>query len=452
MPKDAIDLGDSPEDAAERSENFDSAFDADLQAQAGVKPGEAGGAPAGVAPPANDDPKKPEEAPAATDPKKPEEDPDKKGALAETETDLLVNPKPDEVVTDDPKKPDEKKTVAKTPEEEAKELEAIDIEALQPPADIAPKNLGNWNTVRKLAAHFKKKFDEVFPLVEKVKELEGRKPEIPEAMTKELEDHRNFRKLFDTENSPEFKKEFDDHITSIDETILGIFKKEGMPEKDIEAIKKAGIGNVSSKFWEEHIFNKLGFIDNERIKKGLAARADLVDNRAKRVQEFVGKREEFLKTEQERKDAEFGDYDKKVQEHAKKLAGGVDWAQPKEIPANATAEQKKQIEEHNASVATWAEHFKEALYPTTPEARAEIAAAAVASVKLAGDVKALQAQRKVDLENIKKLEDQLAKLKGASVLPGELKKPSKEAEKPDNVLDLSNDDAFERGMEAAAQE
>jgi len=179
---------------------------------------------------------------------------------ASAEEPVIEEPAEESVVEDESaveKPKDEPKTdkppvVEETPEEKeqkrVEELSAIDLDKVEPPAGISPRNLVNFDRLRDVAKLHKSRVDE---LERTVQELKTAAPQsvLAEEEKKELEELRNFRKIFDTENDPEFKRQFDERVSSVDEDVLTILKSNGLPEKVEQDIRAIGLGNVSPKFW-----------------------------------------------------------------------------------------------------------------------------------------------------------------------------------------------------------
>ena len=290
---------------------------------------------------------------------------------------------------------------------------------------------------------------EVETFRQRVEELEKRtSAELPAEEKKELEELRTFRKIFDTENDPEFKKQFDERISSVDEDVFAILKNNGLPEETEKQMRDLGLGKVNSKFWEQQILPRLPFVDQERVRRRLAERADVDDQRVKEVEKFQSQREQTLREREERQLEQFRQEQQVVVQHVEEIRKGIPWANPLEIPSKATKEERARIEAHNKYVEELEFRFQDALYPATPAARAEIAAAAVASTHLASSVNDLGARLKTSNERVKQLEQELSKIKSAGRIPsGEPTARQPRADVPDNFK--SDDEAIEAGLQAA---
>lgn len=388
--------------------------------------------------------------PVVTDPPESEVDP------------IVVDQEEPEIVLDpaaevDPAAPPvvkEPVVQAETPEEQEqkrlKELQELDLDKVTPPPNVSPRNLVNFDKLRETAKHFKAEASRIPELETKIKELETKGTGVlPAELQKELEDHRNFRRIFDAENDPTFKKQFEDKLSTLDEDLLGILKRNGLPEATAKEIQALGIDKVSSSWWETNILEKLPFIERERVQKRLAERADTVDQRSKEIESFSSKREEFLAKQQAEIGIRFETEQTEMQQHLDSLTKDIPWARFTEIPPKATATERKQIEAHNQEVAELQKNFQSALYPTTPQARAEIAAAAAASVRMANDLTIAAQTITGQRGTIDKLQKELDAIKSAGRLPSAVAPARRGASEAIDTSKLDDGDAIEQGLQEA---
>ena len=177
-----------------------------------------------------------------------------------------------------------------TPEETPTDLSAIDLDAIEPPKDISPRNLVNFDKLRDVAKHFKMQAARLPELEQQLQQFQTSQP-LPDDVLNELAELRTMRKIFDTENDPEFKKQFDEKVQGIDDDVLSILRKNGLPEETEKQLRQLGLDKVAPKWWENSILDKLSFVDQERVRKRLAERADISENRAKAIEQFQSNRE-----------------------------------------------------------------------------------------------------------------------------------------------------------------
>ena len=187
-----LDLGKASEPTPEDHESLDSALDA-----------------AGIF----DDPKPPK---GEDDPKPPAGDPEPPKGEDEDPKPPVGDPEPPKG-EDDPKPPSDEEAARKE-QDRIKDLESIDLEKLKAPEDISPRNVVNFNKLREVAGHYKQQAARVPELEKTVADLQakvGSPDALPEDLRREFDELRNFRRIFDTENDPEFRKEISSEIRHV---------------------------------------------------------------------------------------------------------------------------------------------------------------------------------------------------------------------------------------------
>lgn len=332
-----------------------------------------------------------------------------------------------------------------------KELENLDLDG-PPPASISQKGAANFRNLQAATKMWKGRSEDKERELLQVKEAlaKAEKSGLTESIQKELDEARKFRNLFDTEHSPEFKTEFTDKVTEMEETIYRILKNHGLPAEVEEKMRATGFDQMNYDWLNKSLLDKLPQVDRDRILRRMTDRADLMDSRQTFLENKAAERAEFLKNQGTSDKESLTKYNQDIQAHVELMTKDIDWAKPKEIPANATAAERKAIEAHNSQAATYETLFNEALWPETAQARAEVAASAVASVVLSGQVQALTQARQADAEAFKVRESALLKeiegLKSAGVLPGGDTTTERETDtsrKASTALDMDSDAGFE---------
>ena len=335
------------------------------------------------------------------------------------------------------------------PAEQLSDPESIDLDAISAPADISPRNLVNFDKLREVAKHFKTQAAQVPELVRQLDEIRGSQSQLPADVMNELAELRTMRKIFDTENDPEFKKQFDERLQNLDDDVLAILRKNGLSEDTEKNLRQIGLDKVSPKWWEDSVLDKLSFVDQERIRKRLAERADVSENRSRAISEFQSNRESYVQHVQQQQAQQHEQAEQQIFQHVDQITEKVPWARYQEIPPGAKPEEVKNIEQHNQMVSELESRFREALYPSTPQSRAEVAAAAVASVKLAESVTDLSGRLQSANDRAEKAERALEAVKNAGKAPSARqggRKPATEGPDPNK---LSDEDAIEVGLMAA---
>lgn len=360
---------------------------------------------------------------------------------------------PEEKPTDpvEPAAPSEPSEPQQTPEEieagRVAELESLDLDAITPPPGVSPRNLVNFDKLREVAKLHQQTAKRVPELEAELERLRTT-AQVPEEIDKELKELRMFRKVFDAQNDPEFQAQFDGRVKSLDDDLFGILRKNGLPEEVEKAMRDAGLDKVDPKFWEEQVLPNLSFVERERVQKRLAERADVLDQKASELEKFASQRDEVIGKREKEQMERFQQDTQAVEQHLENLTKDLPWARRIEVDKVPAADKAK-AEAHNQNVDKLEMMFKESLYPTTPQARAEIAAAAVASTVLAQRVTAATAQIAALTAEKEKLAKELASIKSAARIPGG--QPGGRAAKPVEVdrLSLRDDDAIEAGLQEA---
>lgn len=327
--------------------------------------------------------------------------------------------------------------------------EDLDLDAIQPPQDISPRNLVNFNKLREVAKHYKTEASRAAELEAQVRELQSRQGGLPEDTEKELNELRMFRRVFDTENDPEFQREFNEKIGNLDEDILAILRKNGLPEQTEKQLRETGLDQVAPSWWEKSILEKLSFVDRERIQKRLAERADIHEQKHRELEKFASRREEYLQNSEQQRAQEFQNLQTEIYQHVDKLTESVPWARFREPSPNATPQELKEVEAHNKTVQELEKNFQEALFPSSAQARAEVAAAAVASTRLASSVQDLASRLQESNSKAEKLQKELDAIRSAGKAPSSRPAARKSASEGNDTGKLSDEDAIEQGLLAA---
>jgi hypothetical protein len=332
---------------------------------------------------------------------------------------------------------------------EAKPQVEIDpeIAAIEQPRNLSEKNQSNWRKLQETASQYKQQAAEAEVLRQRLSEAEQRK-EIPQ----DYEELKKFRAIFDIKNDPEFKSKYEAPIQSAKESIYGILRKHGAGDEVIKSIEDAGgPDKVADSFWKQSAFQKLPLTDSERLKRGLVDVSELKEKQEAEISHAAEHAEEIL-TQRETQNKEW--YGKEVEQidtYMEEITKDLPWARFVEPLPNATPEQLKQVEEHNKRVGDLATKFNSALWPTTAQERANVAASAVFSHVLTEQLRTEQAQKNALMDQVKQLTSENNKLKGSSKLPKQTV-TTQSSNKPSNLSDrikMNAADAIDLGLDEA---
>jgi hypothetical protein len=323
-----------------------------------------------------------------------------------------------------------------------------EIGKIEPPRNLSEKNQSNWRKLQETASIYKKQAQEAESLRQKLVEYEQKPPAPPD-----YDELRKFRAVFDIQSDPDFQNKYDVPINQAKANIYGIMKQHGASDELLQSIEaQGGPDKIDQKWWLSTL-GKLPMTDAERVKRNIVDVADLSEKRvgeimnsAQNAEQYYASRDEALVERFTKQEEESINY---IQEQIK--SQNADWALPKEIHAGATPEQRKAIESHNANAAQLEQHFLGAMYPQTPQARADVAAAAAMSHMLTNQLRTEQTARQRMETQIKQLSDENNRLKGAGKMPRQ-NLATASSNRPASVSDrlkMSSADAIDMGLDEA---
>lgn len=336
-----------------------------------------------------------------------------------------------------------------TPAEEPPKMELDpEIAAIPQPRNLSESNQGNWRKIQEVATVAKKRVTELESEVSQLRQ-QVQQPQIPE----DYEELKKFRNIHDIKNDPEFQSRYDKPITSAKESIYGILRKNKAPDDIISQIEAlGGPDKVDSAWWKENI-EKMPMTDAERIKRGLTDIADLkekqqgeIENAATNAEQILAQREAQSQEAIQREDIE-------IKQSIENLTKELPWARYQKYEDSMTPEQRANAEKHNANVADLESKFNSALKVKTPAERAAVAAAATFSHVLTNQVRFEQQQNGTLQAEVKRLTDELTKLKSAGKMPKQtLSTPNQvKSTTLSDRIKMNPSDAFDLGMDEAGE-
>ena len=348
-------------------------------------------------------------------------------------------------------------TIQPEVEESAQEPDGILDEPVAP-TPVEPTPVAETATPTPVVQEPKVEIDPEIAAIEQAAEAEILRQRLLEAESKRVEapqdydELKKFRAIFDIKNDPEFKSKYVEPIQNAKESVYSILRKHGAGDEVIKSIEAAGgPTKVADDFWRQDAFSKLPLTDSERLKRGLVDVSDLqekqeaeIANAAEHADEILVQRETANK---EWYGNEIQEIDKTIDEITKELP----WARYAEPAPNATPEQIAQIQKHNETVSGLAQKFESALWPTTAQERANVAASAVFSHVLTEQLRTEQAQKNALMQQISQLTTENNKLKGSSKIPKQsINTPT--SNKPSSMHDrikMNAADAIDLGLDEA---
>jgi len=330
-------------------------------------------------------------------------------------------------------------------EEEEIEIDP-EIAAIEKPRNLSEKNQSNWRKLQETASTYKKQAEEAEALRQKLQEVE-QNVKVPE----DYEELRKFRAIFDIQNDPEFKSKFDQPIESAKENIYKILKANGASEEVIKSIEDAGgPEKIDQKWWKSNAIDKLPLTDAERLKRNLVDVVDLREKQQLEIENASQNAEQFFVEKQKANEEWYHTQVNEIDTYMDEITKELPWARWKDAPENATKEQLKVVEQHNAAVSSLADKFNAALWPTTAQERANVAASAVYAHVLTEQLRVDQAARVKMSDQIKKLTEENNRLKSAGKMPRQNASASNKVSNTlSDRLKMSSAEAIDMGLDEA---
>lgn len=343
-----------------------------------------------------------------------------------------------------------------------------------------PQTASNWKSLRTIAEREKKsraelatKYEEAVNALASFEKAGGLTP----ALKAEVDELRAFRRTFDIQRDPEFVGKFDTVIDKNNSEIYALLEKRGLKKDVLDSIKaEGGLAGKARSWWEENEIEVdgekkkvAGYLkllresalpeDNEAavvIKNKLDANAQLAYDKKQEVEKASVHQSDWQKA-REQKQKEQVDADNKVmQEAVTEIQSAIPWARLQEVPANATPEQKAQIEKENKMYIEAEQRFPVALNPPNALARVHTAIAACLSFKYASDIEDLKAasaaEKATSDAEIARLTEENEKLRtaGSTNLPN-LAPTGKKTGGSGDKLKMSNEAAIDAGLDEAGE-
>lgn len=301
-----------------------------------------------------------------------------------------------------------------------------EIDALQPKPGAPTHVVKDFQEMRaklkEQAISARQAISEARTLRKEIEQVKSASGKIPEPIEKELAGLRQFHLLFNAQQDPAFQQEYDAKVTQSEEGVYSFLKQYGMKDEILGEIKKASdSGNIEDwAGWTALLDGEKGFgktpILKQRLLNLLEGRNAAIRDRSSKLDQLGKDREGYFKTLEEKDHAEKEQWRQSLEKRAMEISDKAEWAMEKEIPANATADQKKALETHNAEVKAVAESFKNNVlgaYNRDPKITAEIAFAGVKASILEKQLAEVSEERDSVKERVKELEERLAKIKNA---------------------------------------
>jgi hypothetical protein len=321
-----------------------------------------------------------------------------------------------------------------------------EIAAIERPRNLSEKNQSNWRKLQETASSYKKQAEEAALLRQKLDEAQ-QQVKTPD----DYDELRRFRAIFDIQNDPEFRSKFEKPISDAKENIYRILKANGASDEVIKSIEEnGGPDKIDSKWWKTNAIDRLPLTEAERLKRNLVDVVELKEKQQFEIENASKNAEQYYQQKAQQNEEWYHSTTNEIDTYMDQVTKDLPWARFKEAPSNATPDQIREVEQHNAAVGSLAEKFNSALWPTSAQDRANVAAAAVFSHVLTEQLRVEQASKVKMSEQLKKLTEENNRLKSAGKLPRQnVNAPNRVSNSLGDRLKMSSADAIDAGLDEA---
>jgi len=207
---------------------------------------------------------------------------------------------------------------------------------------------------------------------------------------------------------------------------------------------------VDSTWLKENVLDKIPWTDAKKIEKAILDIDELTEGREKALADALAEqpklREELERREREEFEAEQRAASGRRDELLAQLQkDNIDWWVKKEVPPNATPEQRKILEGHNKVVERLNAVYEASLYPQDAKARADVAVAAAMADRM---VHVIASQEKMIIA----LRGQVSKLQKGGKIPNPQAPPAQRQQQRSKTGDDAIHDDPEKAIEAGLAE
>jgi hypothetical protein len=256
-------------------------------------------------------------------------------------------------------------------------------------------------------------------LEKEMAEIKAGKGATDAEIEKEREELAQYRRRDELENDPKIKETYDSRIRAADDSIIGVLKKYNVSQENIDKIQKHGgfeeyirqAGPEAKKF-----LDAIELADSESIRSALTEKGLIKRARGEYIKAESGRAKEYFaqkakEAEEAKKNASTSTQDEAKTEEvlgrwAENAYNKLDYFHLKEVPDDATAEEKKQIQAQNEAATELRGLLKSSLKPTTLQERVDVALAATLARRAVNQLNEAN-------ERVKALEAELKELKEA---------------------------------------
>jgi len=238
------------------------------------------------------------------------------------------------------------------------------------PPNASPKSAESFAAIKtKAAQDIVQRDAEIERLKKENAELTERtKQPIPDSVTKELEDHRNWRAKLDVDADPKFKA-FDKTVEEAREFVYAQLKKSPVVTPAIlDEIKKYG---GPDKVNLSKLFEAIKDPTIQRLVESKVADIEQAHyNKEQAIKATKDNISQYLEERTKQTQAAMTQHNTATKARVQELSTALEWLKPKTAEANADDAAKKSVEEHNAFIADTQNQLAAALQDDSAEMRA----------------------------------------------------------------------------------
>jgi len=318
-----------------------------------------------------------------------------------------------------------------------------EILAIEQPRNLSEKNQNNWRKLQETAHTYKQEAQALKQQLEQ---------SAQNSVPPDYEELKTFRKIFDIKNDPEFNSKYSEPIKSTHSNILENMRRNGASDDLIAGIEKAGgIDKIDKDWLKTNILDKLPFDDKKMMEDDYVNLKKLKQQQESELKYAADNAEKILEDRQNQSKDWYKNESESIRNYVEEITKQAPWARYQQIPQDASQDQIEKIQQHNQNVQKLEQKFNSALWPTTPQQRASIAAAAVLSDKLSGDLNYVRSEYASLQAEMKKITEENNRLKGASKMPRQnVQTPNKPKNYSVNDrIKMNASDAIDLGLDEA---
>lgn len=272
-------------------------------------------------------------------------------------------------------------------------------------AENAPKKQDGWTALKNNYKRAHKILSEKDQEIQKLKAVVAEKGSLS---TKEIEDLKNeiqelskYRTVVDIQADPEFISKYEAPIekskASIKEMLLSMQVSENIVDQ---------LDFANTKLMDEiigHVAEHRDKIVARKLQRKIEEVTDLMDKREEVLSEKKSSYKDFIENKKKESFSRSAEEEGRMIRHIESVSSKVPFLSKREPGEGASEGEMQQIEHHNKVVDLMNVKLKQAMSATTPEDRAEVAIAAVASHYFNAELKSLRHQNLGLQEELKKI-------------------------------------------------